>query len=209
MQKAVTKQQVPARTDITADDISTIIYTSGTTGKPKGVELSHRNVCGVVHGTNELYRKHDAAFLEQQVSLAYLPWAHVYGMTCEVHQLTSTGNDSPSYFLVISLISWESVLAVDLPILSVDSMSFFLMNFSVVVFVCPIEIQVQRVRSCPTENRFSNASSSPSPPASSLCLCSLTGYVVRGYILRCYSMLAVQCALSEGLFHSFSRSHQL
>ena len=91
MQKAVTKAQVPARTDITADDISTIIYTSGTTGKPKGVELSHRNVCGVIHGTNDLYRKYDAEFLEHQVSLAYLPWAHVYGMTCEVHQLTSTG----------------------------------------------------------------------------------------------------------------------
>jgi len=92
MQKAVTKAQVPARTDITADDISTIIYTSGTTGKPKGVELSHRNVCGVIHGTNDLYRKYDAEFLEHQVSLAYLPWAHVYGMTCEVHQLTSTGS---------------------------------------------------------------------------------------------------------------------
>ena len=91
MRKAVTMAEVPARTDVTADDISTIIYTSGTTGKPKGVELSHRNVCSVVHGANDLYRSNDASFLTQQVSLAYLPWAHVYGMTCEVHQLTSTG----------------------------------------------------------------------------------------------------------------------
>ena len=91
MRKAVTMAEVPARSDVKADDISTIIYTSGTTGKPKGVELSHRNVCSVVHGVNKLYTQSDPSYMEQKVALAYLPWAHVYGMTCDVHQLTATG----------------------------------------------------------------------------------------------------------------------
>ena len=89
MSKAVTLPAVPARTDITADDISTIIYTSGTTGKPKGVELSHRNIIADVKGANQLWR--DSGMLGQQTSLAFLPWAHVFGMTCELHQFTSAG----------------------------------------------------------------------------------------------------------------------
>jgi long-chain acyl-CoA synthetase len=92
MSKAVTLPAVPARTDITEDDLCTIIYTSGTTGKPKGVELSHRNIVSDVHGANNLYMKYDNMIqLGPQVSLAFLPWAHVFGMTCELHQLTATG----------------------------------------------------------------------------------------------------------------------
>ena len=33
-----------------------------------------------------------ATEMEQQVSLAFLPWAHIYGMTCELHSLTATGS---------------------------------------------------------------------------------------------------------------------
>jgi long-chain acyl-CoA synthetase len=89
MAKAATMAPVPPRKDVTPDHICTIIYTSGTTGKPKGVELSHRNIVSEVQGSNELWRS--SGLLTQQVSLAFLPWAHVFGMTCELHQFTSTG----------------------------------------------------------------------------------------------------------------------
>jgi len=90
MQKVRNDPPVPALGNIPDSHISTIIYTSGTTGNPKGVELSHRNICSDVHGANNLWKKSD--MLEQQTSLAFLPWAHVFGLTCELHQLTATGS---------------------------------------------------------------------------------------------------------------------
>ncbi|HVW39741.1 MAG TPA: long-chain fatty acid--CoA ligase [Amycolatopsis sp.] len=57
-----------------ADELATIVYTSGTTGRPKGVELSHRNLVAEV-------RADIAAFpqlMEQGNSLLlFLPLAHV------------------------------------------------------------------------------------------------------------------------------------
>ncbi|XCB36629.1 AMP-binding protein [Arcanobacterium hippocoleae] len=61
-----------------ADDLWTIIYTSGTTGRPKGVELSHRNILHVVMNgvTNE-----DLMELltgKNARTLLFLPMAHVF-----------------------------------------------------------------------------------------------------------------------------------
>jgi len=66
------------------DDLANLVYTSGTTGKPKGVELLHSNsatnVLGVRHMVDD---PHD--FIRQtDRSLAFLPWAHSYGQTCEL-----------------------------------------------------------------------------------------------------------------------------
>jgi long-chain acyl-CoA synthetase len=89
MEKAKSLPPVPASTKVTADHICAIIYTSGTTGNPKGVELSHRNICSEIHGVNQLWMS--SGLLESQVSLAFLPWAHVFGMTCELHHFTANG----------------------------------------------------------------------------------------------------------------------
>ena len=54
------------------DDLATLIYTSGTTGPPKGVMLTHRNVCW----TQESSRRAIEAIPGER-SVAYLPVAHV------------------------------------------------------------------------------------------------------------------------------------
>jgi long-chain acyl-CoA synthetase len=66
--------------------IADFIYTSGTTGKPKGVLLSHDNITSNVNGVLQIF-----TFEPEDRSLAFLPWAHAYGQTCEVHGLLSMG----------------------------------------------------------------------------------------------------------------------
>src|ERR671928_1782618 len=54
------------------DDLVTLIYTSGTTGPPKGVELTHRNLSGVVRSTEDLI-----AFPPDGRVISWLPAAHI------------------------------------------------------------------------------------------------------------------------------------
>jgi len=55
-------------------EIAELIYTSGTTGVPKGVELTHSNIASnVVSIASVVPIDHHAR------SLAFLPWAHVFG----------------------------------------------------------------------------------------------------------------------------------
>ncbi|HMJ13179.1 MAG TPA: long-chain fatty acid--CoA ligase [Polyangiaceae bacterium] len=63
-----------------------LIYTSGTTGKPKGVILSHGNICSNINAVHEIF-EHEM----EDLSLAFLPWAHSFGQTCELHSLVSSG----------------------------------------------------------------------------------------------------------------------
>jgi long-chain acyl-CoA synthetase len=78
---------VPVVSDISSEDICTIIYTSGTTGRPKGVELCHRNLCTDIEGGKFLIREHAG----HNTTLAFLPWAHIYGQTTELHSMISGG----------------------------------------------------------------------------------------------------------------------
>ncbi len=68
------------------DDLAGLIYTSGTTGNPKGVRLSHNNLAANVSAM------HDVLFLaENDRSLSFLPWAHSFGQTVELHGMFSMG----------------------------------------------------------------------------------------------------------------------
>jgi long-chain acyl-CoA synthetase len=67
-------------------DIAAYLYTSGTTGKPKGVLLTHANVCSNINGISGLFD-----FEADERSLAFLPWAHAFGQTSELHLLVSKG----------------------------------------------------------------------------------------------------------------------
>jgi len=69
-----------------SDDVAGLIYTSGTTGMPKGVILSHGNITSNVNAMHAVFE-----FATDDRSLAFLPWAHSFGQTCELHCLLSMG----------------------------------------------------------------------------------------------------------------------
>jgi len=68
------------------DKIAGFIYTSGTTGNPKGVLLSHRNLASNVSAMHEVF-----PMAPEDRSLSFLPWAHSFGQTVELHGLLSMG----------------------------------------------------------------------------------------------------------------------
>jgi long-chain acyl-CoA synthetase len=76
------------RTSRRAADLATIIYTSGTTGRPKGCELTHRNllaaVRNAVHGAlPEIFETPSSS------TLLFMPLAHVFARIIEVGCLES------------------------------------------------------------------------------------------------------------------------
>jgi long-chain acyl-CoA synthetase len=71
-----------------ASDLATIVYTSGTTGRPKGCELTHRNLLSVVrnavHGAlPELFEASGDS------TLLFMPLAHVFARIIEIGCLES------------------------------------------------------------------------------------------------------------------------
>lgn len=72
--------------DVDANDVAGFVYTSGTTGNPKGVILSHGNFVGNVSAIGEVFpvETYDR-------TLSFLPWAHAFGQTVELHLLLSRG----------------------------------------------------------------------------------------------------------------------
>jgi long-chain acyl-CoA synthetase len=76
---------VPARSP-DPQSVADFIYTSGTTGKPKGVRLSHHNITSNIEAVHQLYD-----FSPGERYLSFLPWAHSYGQTVELHMMFSWG----------------------------------------------------------------------------------------------------------------------
>ncbi len=77
----------PAGTvEIDPEWICGFIYTSGTTGKPKGVLLSHSNIVSNLNGISTIFPVD-----RSDVSVSFLPWAHSFGQTCELHSMLSRG----------------------------------------------------------------------------------------------------------------------
>ncbi len=67
-------------------DTSCLIYTSGTTGDPKGVILSHGNIISNVNAVQSML-----PIGTEDRSLSFLPWAHSFGHTAELHVMLSKG----------------------------------------------------------------------------------------------------------------------
>jgi long-chain acyl-CoA synthetase len=70
------------------DDDAVILYTSGTTGKPKGAELTHRNL----HRNAEVTATDIMEIGEDDVIMGCLPLFHVFGLTCGLNTSVLRGS---------------------------------------------------------------------------------------------------------------------
>jgi long-chain acyl-CoA synthetase len=80
----------PARVRATREDTAALLYTSGTTGEPKGVVLSHGNILANVLSLKEIIAA-TIARPEEHRALSFLPWAHAFGHTVELHLMIASG----------------------------------------------------------------------------------------------------------------------
>ncbi|KAH7391906.1 4-coumarate-CoA ligase-like protein [Pyrenochaeta sp. MPI-SDFR-AT-0127] len=77
------------------EDLAFLVYSSGTTGHPKGVMLTHRNIVA----NTMMIRAGEAGRLKPTGGpngdgdklLAFLPFFHIYGLTCLIHQSLYSG----------------------------------------------------------------------------------------------------------------------
>jgi long-chain acyl-CoA synthetase len=63
----------PSLAELGPDDLLTLIYTSGTTGPPKGVQLTHRNLMGLVGGVDDMVKMPERG----AKVISWLPTAHI------------------------------------------------------------------------------------------------------------------------------------
>jgi long-chain acyl-CoA synthetase len=68
---------IPIGDELTPDDLSALIYTSGTTGNPKGVMLTHGNLCSNVKAALDRI-----PFGPTDHHLSFLPLCHSFERTC-------------------------------------------------------------------------------------------------------------------------------
>ncbi|KAF2876228.1 hypothetical protein BDV95DRAFT_483484 [Massariosphaeria phaeospora] len=70
------------------DDLAFLVYSSGTTGHPKGVMLTHRNI---VANTMMIKAAEGGRLKAGDKLIAFLPFFHIYGLTCLIHQSIYSG----------------------------------------------------------------------------------------------------------------------
>lgn len=72
-----------------AQDLAFLVYSSGTTGLPKGVMLTHTNIVA----NTLMNRALEGVNLQSEKDkvIAFLPFFHIYGLTCLVHHGMYTG----------------------------------------------------------------------------------------------------------------------
>lgn len=71
---------------LSAEDVATLLYTSGTSGNPKGAMITHHNICANVASVLAAM-----PLSGRDRTLSFLPWAHAFGHTCELHGMIRLG----------------------------------------------------------------------------------------------------------------------
>ena len=103
------------RREVRADEIATLIYTSGTTGRPKGCELTHRNLLAEVRADVEAFPH---LMRQGNSMLMFLPMAHVLARaiaTACVYSRTTLGHTGDVKELVTDLGSFRPTLVLAVP----------------------------------------------------------------------------------------------
>jgi long-chain acyl-CoA synthetase len=121
---------------VSPDDLATVIYTSGTTGPPKGVQITHENLCWVLEGDRRL-----AADSGQDRrgwrAISYLPMAHIaermlshYGAVAFGFEITTCpdllqlgsylGATHPQFFFGVPRV-WEKMHATIMGLVAADN----------------------------------------------------------------------------------------
>jgi long-chain acyl-CoA synthetase len=103
------------RHSVVSHDLATIVYTSGTTGRPKGVELTHRNLLSEIRGAIEAFPQ----LMKQGNSLlVFLPLAHVLARALAVTALSARatlGHTSDVKNLIADLGAFRPTFVVAVP----------------------------------------------------------------------------------------------
>ncbi len=79
-----------ANLELSEHDLATLVYTSGTTGNPKGVMLTHRNLCENIKSCNESMCK-TLPIDERDSTLSFLPLCHTYERTAGYYLIFGCG----------------------------------------------------------------------------------------------------------------------
>ncbi|HEY3261522.1 MAG TPA: AMP-dependent synthetase/ligase [Pseudonocardiaceae bacterium] len=89
--ESVPRDLADAAAAISPDTAATVIYTSGTTGPPKGVVLTHTNVCAQVAALRQVF----SGEVSGKRVVSYLPMAHIaeravshYGMILNGYEIS-------------------------------------------------------------------------------------------------------------------------
>ncbi len=81
------RQPAPDLADTAEDDTAVILYTSGTTGKPKGAELTHRNL----FGNADVSSRTTSEIAAGDVVFGGLPLFHSFGQTVSMNASLMVG----------------------------------------------------------------------------------------------------------------------
>ncbi|KAF2749927.1 4-coumarate-CoA ligase-like protein [Sporormia fimetaria CBS 119925] len=77
------------------EDLAFLVYSSGTTGHPKGVMLTHRNIVSnimmIKAGESGKLSSTGGPFGDGDRIISFLPFFHIYGLTCLIHQAFYSG----------------------------------------------------------------------------------------------------------------------